>query len=54
MIGVKMKEIKIRYGLEDILVDKDVKLPKYIKFVDEDGNEYETEIYFMGEEETEV
>lgn len=40
-----------RYGFSDLVVDEDVKLPKYAKIVDEDGNEHEIECYHIDEED---
>ncbi|MAS48178.1 MAG: hypothetical protein CL557_12325 [Alphaproteobacteria bacterium] len=40
-----------RYGFSDLVVDEDVKLPKYAKIVDEEGNEHEIECYHIEEED---
>ena len=40
-----------RYGFNDLVVDENVKLPKYAKIVDDKGNEYEIECYYIEDEE---
>ena len=42
-----------RYGFNDLVVDENVKLPKYAKIVDDEGNEYEIECYYIEDEEDE-
>jgi len=44
---LKMK----RYAISDIVVDKDIKLPKYVQIFDIEGNLVtESEIYFIENE----
>ena len=40
-----------RYGFSDLVVDENVKLPKYAKIVDDEGNEHEIECYHIEDEE---
>ena len=40
-----------RYGFSDLIVDENVKLPKYAKIVDDEGNEHEIECYYIEDEE---
>ena len=40
-----------RYGFSDLVVDENVKLPKYAKIVDDEGNEHEIECYYIEDEE---
>lgn len=43
---------KIRYGFNDLVVDKDIDLPKYVSIKDTHGNIIgEIQCYFIEEEE---
>ena len=45
------KKYNIRYGVSDIVIDSNVKLPKNIEIYDKEGNLItETEIYYIDTE----